>query len=237
MKGEVLNYDDNSGNGQISGSDGIRYSFTRADLKQLVPISKGTQVDFDFDGKMAKDIYVMEAAPPQLGYGGAQQGYAGGPPPRYTGPVEPDHGLWGYFTRTLTANYANFSGRARRKEYWGFVLFTFIVYLIFAAIMGAGAAATPRNPDGTLAGQFSPLFFIGAGLMGLYVLATLIPGLGLWVRRLHDIGWPGWIIVIALLISWIPVINIIVSIGSLVVACLDSQPFVNKYGPPPKQVA
>ncbi len=41
MKGEVLHYDDNSGQGQISGADGIRYSFSRADLKQLVPISKG----------------------------------------------------------------------------------------------------------------------------------------------------------------------------------------------------
>ena len=62
MKGEVLNYDDNSGTGQISGADGIRYSFTRADLKQLVPIGRGTRVDFDFEGKLAKDIYVESPA-------------------------------------------------------------------------------------------------------------------------------------------------------------------------------
>jgi uncharacterized membrane protein YhaH (DUF805 family) len=236
MKGEVLNYDDNSGNGQISGSDGIRYSFTRADLKQLVPISKGTQVDFDFDGKMAKDIYVIEAAP-QPGYAGTQPAYAGGPPPRYTGPVEPDRGLWGYYTRTLTSNYARFSGRARRKEYWGFVLFTIIIYIVIYGILGAGIAMTPHDATGAVVGSWSPLFFVGAGLAGLYGLATIIPSIGLMVRRLHDIGWPGWVLIIAIIVGLIPFVGIIVSIGSLVVACLDSQPFVNKYGPPPKQVA
>ena len=242
MRGEVLHYDDNSGAGQISGSDGIRYSFTRADLKQLVPISRGTQVDFDFDDKLAKDIYIIEGAAPSYGaappgYAGAPPSYAGAPPPRYTGPVEPDRGLWGYYIGALTRNYAKFSGRARRKEYWGFALFTFIIYIVLGGILAAGIGATPRDASGQVVGPWSPLLYVGAGLIGLYVLATFIPGLGLMVRRLHDIGWPGWVLIIAILIAWIPLVNLVVSIGSLVVACLDSQPFVNKYGPPPKQVA
>jgi uncharacterized membrane protein YhaH (DUF805 family) len=230
MKGEVLNYDDNAGVGQISGADGIRYSFTRADLKQLVPISKGTQVDFDFDGKQAKDIYVVEQ-PQQSAYPGAAVA-----PQRYSGPVEPDLGLWGYFTRTLTSNYANFSGRARRKEYWGFALFSIIVYVILWAIMAAGIATAPRNADGSM-GTPSPLFWVGIGLLVIYGLATIIPSLGLTVRRLHDIGWPGWIVVILVILGIIPYLGIVAAILGLVIACIDTQPFVNKFGPPPKAVA
>jgi uncharacterized membrane protein YhaH (DUF805 family) len=227
MKGEVLNYDDNAGVGQISGADGIRYNFTRADLKQLVPISRGTQVDFDFDGKQAKDIYVVQP--------GQQATYTGAPPP-YAGPVEPDLGLWGYFTRTLSSNYANFSGRARRKEYWGFALFSVLVYVILGVIMAGGAAATPRKADGTT-GTPGVLFWIGLGLMVIYGLATIIPSLGLTVRRLHDIGWPGWIVVILVILGIIPYLGIIAGILGLIIACIDTQPFANKFGPPSKAVA
>lgn len=58
MKGSVLTYDDSLGTGLISGADGLRYSFVRADLMQLVPIGPGTRVDFDFEGKVAKEVYL-----------------------------------------------------------------------------------------------------------------------------------------------------------------------------------
>src|SRR3954470_9758297 len=113
MKGEVLNYDDNAGTGQISGADGIRYSFTRADLKQLVPIGRGTRVDFDFEGKAAKDIYIDSPAPAAAPASPGTVPKPGMTP--YNGAIEPDLGLWGYFIRAYTAKFASFSGRARRK--------------------------------------------------------------------------------------------------------------------------
>jgi len=109
--------------------------------------------------------------------------------------------------------YAVFSGRARRKEYWMFYLFTllFLVPLIVVDMM-----------TGTLNRD------IGFGVLsGLYVLATLLPTLAVSVRRLHDIGRSGW----WLLIGLIPILGPMVL---FITTVLDSEPGVNHYGPNPK---
>ena len=103
--------------------------------------------------------------------------------------------------------YAEFSGRARRKEYWFFFLFNLII--------GFGI------------GIIEAILHIGAILGAIYGLAMLIPGIAVTVRRLHDTGRSGWWI----LISLIPVIGTIIL---LVFMVLDSQPGDNEYGPNPK---
>ncbi len=110
--------------------------------------------------------------------------------------------------------YADFSGRARRKEYWMFALFN----IIFAFVLGF--------IDG-LVGSFSPEIGIGV-LGGIYSLAVLIPGLAVSVRRLHDVGKSGWMILIVL----IPIIG---AIWLLVLMVTDSNPGENQYGPNPKE--
>ena len=227
MKGQVLHYDDKSGVGQISGDDGIRYNFTRADLKQLVPIGDGTEVDFDFEGKAAHDIYVVNDA--------ARPAYDSGPK-RYTGPVEPDRGLFEYFMRTFTANYANFKGRARRKEYWGFYLFYTIALIIIGIIVAAGGATA--DPVALEAGDLSsaPLVMIGFILGGIFILASLLPSLALLVRRLHDIGQSGWLVLIIVILGLIPYLGFLSSIAIIVIGVIDTKPEENKYGPPPKHV-
>jgi uncharacterized membrane protein YhaH (DUF805 family) len=229
MKGEVLHYDDNSGQGQISGADGIRYSFSRADLKQLVPISKGSKVDFDFEGKQAKDIYIDAAAPAHFA------GTSGSAP--YSGAIEPDLGLWGYFMRAYTSKFASFSGRARRKEYWALVLFNVIIWIILYAVifagfasLGSGAYVDMQNLMAAM-GQ-SPIILIGGGLMILWGLISILPGIGLMVRRMHDLGQTGWIAVGLLVLSVIPYVGFIGSIALLVIGFLKGQPGENKYGPP-----
>jgi uncharacterized membrane protein YhaH (DUF805 family) len=110
--------------------------------------------------------------------------------------------------------YAVFEGRARRKEYWMFVLFNIIIIVVLALI-------------DYLTGTFSPR--AGVGLLGgLYSLAVLIPSLAVTVRRLHDIERTGWWILIGL----IPVIGNIVL---LIFMVLDSEPGTNEYGPNPKE--
>jgi uncharacterized membrane protein YhaH (DUF805 family) len=110
--------------------------------------------------------------------------------------------------------YAVFSGRARRMEYWMFVLFNIIIIVVLALI-------------DYLTGTFSPR--AGVGLLGgLYSLAVLIPSIAVTVRRLHDTGRTGWWILIGL----IPVIGNIVL---LIFMVLDSEPGANEYGPNPKE--
>ncbi len=70
--------------------------------------------------------------------------------------------------------YAEFSGRARRTEYWMFALFNLIFFL--AAVVIDNIAGT------TIGGLPYGLFYF------LYALAVLIPGLAVAVRRLHDVG-------------------------------------------------
>jgi uncharacterized membrane protein YhaH (DUF805 family) len=104
--------------------------------------------------------------------------------------------------------YAVFQGRARRKEYWYFVLFNFLISLGLGLIDG-----------------FLGLTLEGSGfgiLGGIYTLAVLIPGIAVGVRRLHDTGRSGW----WLLISFIPLIGALVLIYFLVGG---SQPGKNQY--------
>jgi len=110
--------------------------------------------------------------------------------------------------------YAVFSGRARRMEYWYFVLFNLIVAFVLALI-------------DTLLGTTTGVSSFGL-LSGIYSLAVLIPTLAVLVRRLHDIDRTGWWI----LINLIPLVGTIVL---LVFALMPGTPGSNQYGPDPKQ--
>ena len=111
--------------------------------------------------------------------------------------------------------YSDFKGRARRKEYWMFTIFNIIF---------GGIAMTLDSVFGiTIEGVgYGPLY-------GIYVLVLFIPGLAVAVRRLHDIGKSGWMLLIAL----IPVIG---AIWILVLMVTDSNPGENLYGANPKEV-
>lgn len=109
--------------------------------------------------------------------------------------------------------YADFSGRARRSEYWYFFLFNLILGILASII------------DTILGTRGSS----GIGLIGgLISLALLLPGLAVGARRLHDTSRSGW----WLLIGLIPIIGAIVLIVFFV---MDSHPD-NQYGPSPKAV-
>ena len=111
--------------------------------------------------------------------------------------------------------YATFEGRARRKEYWYFVLFYCL--LIIGLTIVDGFAGTLEEEAGI--GLFS----------GLFVLGTFLPTIAVLVRRLHDTNRSGWWV----LINFVPVIGAIVL---LVFTVQDSQPGGNRFGPNPKGV-
>lgn len=114
-------------------------------------------------------------------------------------------------------DYTNFNGRARRTEYWMFVLFN----IIFAAV-----AMFLDNMLGLIIDET-----FGYGYIYLaYGLLVLIPGIAVVIRRLHDTGKSGWWI----LLSFIPLIGTIWLLILLVTAG-DEGP--NAYGPDPKAIA
>lgn len=77
----------------------------------------------------------------------------------------------------LMQKYANFSDRAMRSEYWWWILFAIIASVVLGIVD----------------------YIIGVQLLGsIFSLATLIPGIAVGVRRLHDLGKSGWWLLIAL---------------------------------------
>ena len=120
-----------------------------------------------------------------------------------------------WFLDALKNKYATFEGRARRKEYWFYVLF-YVLSIIVLAIVD--------NATGTLNEE------VGLGLLsGLFVVATFVPTLAVTVRRLHDTDRSGWWV----LLEFLPIIGGLVL---LVFTLLDSQPGANRFGPNPKGV-
>ncbi len=118
----------------------------------------------------------------------------------------------GWYIEVLK-KYVVFNGRARRKEYWYFVLFNMLIGIAVSII-------------DCITGTFNPQ--VGAGILGgLYSLAVLLPSIAVSVRRLHDTNRCGW----WLFIAFVPIIGAIVLIVFFV---SDSNPEENQYGPNPK---
>ncbi len=134
-----------------------------------------------------------------------------------------DTGLWHYFWRSLTTCYVGFEGRARRKEYWGFVLFSTIVFTALIAL-GLLLDFSAGNVNWN-----NPTIIFSWALPGLWFLATILPGIAVTIRRQHDIGISGWFYLLVLLPS----------VGGLIIlvfALIPSQRHDNKWGPVPTGV-
>ena len=83
------------------------------------------------------------------------------------------------FKKVVFENYANFNGRARRREYWMFNLLTILIYMALLVFYFIPAIGT--------------VFSI---LVGIFLLGIIIPSIAVGVRRMHDIGKSGWFILI-----------------------------------------
>ena len=114
-----------------------------------------------------------------------------------------------WYLKVVRDNYANFSGRARRSEYWWYALCNLLISLVL----------------------LTADYFIGFGFNFLYLLyglAVIIPGLAVLVRRLHDVGKSGWFFFVVL----IPLVG---PIWLLVLLFTEGDNGSNQYGADPKR--
>jgi uncharacterized membrane protein YhaH (DUF805 family) len=116
----------------------------------------------------------------------------------------------------VLSHYADFSGRARRQEYWMFALFNMIFAFAWTFVIVFLATISSNDPSITSTFAYYS-----------YAIAVMLPGLAVSVRRLHDVGKSGWMI----LVSLMPLVG---GIWLLVLMVTDSQPEENEYGPNPK---
>lgn len=139
---------------------------------------------------------------------------------------EENYNLFDWWKKAYIDNYANFKGRARRKEYWFTTLANLIIILpIYFLLM----FSVFSNPESFNNGDVPVTFWIGYGLIILYSLVTFIPNLALIARRFHDVGKSAW----HYLIAFIPFVGIIYIIIQFVT---DSQNGENQWGDNPKGI-
>jgi len=125
------------------------------------------------------------------------------------------------FRTVVTQKYADFSGRASRREYWMFVL-VYVVAMLAISAVGAILTAMMGRNGAAISVAVNAVVLLGA-------LALIIPSLAVTVRRLHDAGHSGlwW------LITFVPFGGIVL----LIFALQDSQPGDNQWGPNPKGIS
>ena len=111
-----------------------------------------------------------------------------------------------WYLKVVRDNYANFEGRARRSEFWYFVLVNVIVGVVFGILS-------------SIVGFFIYFYYI-------YSLAVLVPNIAVGVRRLHDVGKSGWFY----LLAFVPLVNIYL----IVLFCTEGDKGPNEFGPDPK---
>lgn len=114
--------------------------------------------------------------------------------------------------------YADFKGRARRKEFWMFTLISILIGLVLQLV------DTMLGIQFTNTGRYSMSY---GPIYSLYSLAMFIPTLAVSVRRLHDINKSGWYLLLWLfiLIGWI---------WLLVLHCIEGTSGPNRFGADPK---
>ncbi|NGF55336.1 DUF805 domain-containing protein [Parapedobacter sp. SGR-10] len=119
-----------------------------------------------------------------------------------------------WFLKVVRDNYANFEGRARRKEYWMYTLYVMLIFIALSIVIGIISWISS-----TLGGILSFVIWIAS-------LAILVPSLAVTVRRLHDTGKPTWYIVL----NFIPIVNLYI----LYLLILEGDKGPNEFGPDPK---
>ena len=202
MKGTLLDFNIQLNEGAISGEDGKRYSFFGSEWKEQISPTRGQQVDFVVNElNQAAAVYLAtysQRPSSSLSITDNNQPSA-----------EENYGFFDWAMKCLK-NYVNFSGRARRKEYWYFYLFQILVGLIIGIILGI-AGISDQSMD---------------VLSGLLSLAFLLPTLAVGVRRLHDVNRSGWWMLIAF--------TIIGLIPLFIWAVSETKPEPNQWGHPAK---
>lgn len=140
------------------------------------------------------------------------------------------------------ANYANFKGRARRSEFWWWILFTYIincilyvpVHLLYAkkqALIDEGTRIAFQGGDLSAIEAQDPttMLIIFCIIFSIVGLILLIPTLAAMARRLHDTGKSGNLMWLFLLCG--------IGYPICLILCIpDGNPQPNKYGPSPKYV-
>lgn len=205
MKGAIIHYSTHEKSGCIQAENLLEYPFHLQQWRASTPPMLNQHVEFTIDA--ADDVtavYLVEERPPATA---VQQNVMPFLQSKTSAAhAEEDFGTIDWFLKCISSHYFNFSGRARRREFWSFMLVGLMVGFFTTATDSIfGISVVTYLVNGAL---LIPLFAVGA-------------------RRLHDIGLSGWwqllyatgLGIALLLIFWL----------------IRSEAEINRYGESPKQ--
>ncbi len=232
MKGKILDFSVAQGGGLILSSDGTRYLFNADQWRGQSLPKAGQDVDFNIDDThkaidIYPDVYAMPVQSQTVAKLDEIGNKVGDSFNKFATDInnslvkinskEMPATFVDYAVQTITKNYANFNGRARRKEYWG----TMLVYMIVAVIL-----SMLMNITFWISEYLSYFFVLVASI---FYLATIVPIIALTVRRLHDVDKSGW----WYFISLVPLIG---GIWLLILLCTEGTRGENQFGADPKML-
>lgn len=128
---------------------------------------------------------------------------------------EQNYNMLDWWKKVHIHNFANFNGRARRAEYWYAYLLNMIFFIPIYILFFIGLSI-----------ESTPLMVVTGLLLVLFLLFTVIPGIAVSVRRLHDTNKSGWF----LLLSIVPVASLVIFVFTV----LEGDKSENNYGSDPK---
>ena len=219
MQGQLLNYIVQDNKGYIVGDNGQRYQFSGNEWKENRIPTKGERLDFEVDASgQAKSVFF--ALDSQNGSSHEQNSDQFDPNMHELYQTESTYNMFQWFWKCLR-NLFNFSGRARRKEYWFYMLILFLLTIFINVFVLLVVGFMVGNLDDY---TMSILTNITSSLL---VIVFIIPSFAVNVRRMNDINHSGW----WLLISFVPMIG---SILFLIWMLKNTKFERNKWGSPAK---
>ncbi len=224
MRGVILEFSELSGTGLISGEDNGRYAFSKDDVRSTTPIKAGQKVDFEpgEDGS-ARAIFILDEAST------APTPTPNPEPHRHlqydlpSNHASLQYGLnpFQFFWKCLKL-YADGRGRATVAEYWSFTLVYYLILIVGMFFVGFVSAVIAEGSGSVQSAEIAGAVLLI--LVGLIFLGLILPSITVTIRRFHDIGATGWIILIGI----VPYLGGIVI---FVMSLISSQKNANQYGP------
>ncbi len=152
---------------------------------------------------------------------------------------------FGEAVRRFYGNYANADGRAQRSAYWWVMLYQLIIYtvLIIVVYMAEGGPQLFEMMGDFLDGDLDTLneddFYLGSSgiaalvLMACFALVNFLPEIMLRIRRFHDLGQTGWLVLVFFILGVVPAIGYIADIANLIWFTVPGTTGSNQYGRDP----
>ena len=152
---------------------------------------------------------------------------------------------FGEAVRRFYGNYVNAEGRAQRSAYWWVVLYQLIIYtvLIIILFMADGSDQLLDLVNEVLEGksdadlqddfQLGTSGLLAVFLIAIFAIVNFLPNIMLQIRRFHDLGQTGWLVLAFIILGALPGIGLFFDIANLIWFAVPGTNGPNQYGPDP----